>query len=109
MKNKILFILTTISSVIYLVAYPFLSSAIPTILFTVTGILIFYLFWNIKTDLKSNRTLKVGLWIITVSVLLIPRLFFQPDTELSYKVIWTLLVFGALLFDMNREFKWFNS
>lgn len=109
MKNRILFIISVIGSVFYLIGYAFLSSLVLNSILVVTAVIILYLFWEIRTEFEKNRSLKVGLWITSACIALIPRLFLQPDMELSYKVIWTLLFSVALFYEVSREFKWFSK
>lgn len=106
MKQKGLLAIITVGTVLYLVLYPVVTSWVMTVLTVVTLFSMLYLGWDLKTDLKRNSAVYIGLLIMSSLFLLVPMLFFDDDRSMTELVIRTTAVVGVVIYAVLREYRW---
>lgn len=106
MKQKVLLAIITISSIIYLIGYSIMSSAILTGLAVITLVMMLYLAYDLKTDINKNSAVYLGLLIVNGVFLLIPILFYDENRSLIEQLFWTILVIGIVVYGTLKEYKW---
>lgn len=106
MKQKVLLAIITISSIIYLIGYSIMSSAILTGLAVITLVMMLYLAYDLKIDINKNSAVYLGLLIVNGVFLLIPILFYDENRSLIEQLFWTILVIGIVVYGTLKEYKW---
>ncbi|EDP67181.1 hypothetical protein CAT7_03514 [Carnobacterium sp. AT7] len=100
MKTNISFGLSVVMGLVYLIFYRSLSPIEDLILFVIVALFIGYSYINAN----SNHYIKISLLIMIIFIVLIPKVIFSTDSNIIYKVGWTVITILLLQKEIRKEF-----
>lgn len=109
MKEKVLFGVAVLSSILYIIFYQTLSPEMQTLAFTVLSVIIIIAYWNIKNSNENSKFMIIGIWITIACAFFIPNFLLESDLNLPSDGIWSIILVLFLLIDVSREFEWFSK
>lgn len=101
MKTTVSFGISILMGLVYLFFYKSLSPILDLILFVF--IVLFIGLSYIKATNKNNHYIKTGLLLLVMCMVLIPRIFLSPDTNLYNKLAWTIITIILLHKEIIKE------
>lgn len=107
MKNTLSFGLSILLSISYLFFYKSLTPLLDLILFIF--IVIFIVFSYSQAVDTDNHYIKLGLLILVVGIILIPKLFLSLETNIFSQIVWTAIIFILFKKEITKEIKEINK